>query len=307
MINKKLKVKLGQLILDNPIIPASGTYGYGFDYLNFYDINILGAFAMKGTTLLPRFGNQLPRICEVHNGMINSVGLQNPGVDALIKDIFPRLKKIYHKKVVANIAAPTINEFKQIITKLNNQDIIGIYEINVSCPNVCKKDLDFANNPKHLRELIKAVKSLSTKPIFVKMSPQTSDIVQMAITAQQAGADGLTLINTIPGLMINLETKDTVMANRVGGMSGPAIKAIALRAIYLCYQAVKIPIIGCGGISNATDVLEFMYAGATAVQVGSLNLIDPYICKTIINDLPKVMKTHKINNLYEIIGKGHHG
>jgi dihydroorotate dehydrogenase (NAD+) catalytic subunit len=265
----------------------------------------LGSFAIKGTTIKPRFGNELPRIGEISGGMINSVGLQNPGIDSLVKDIIPELKKIYHKKIVANIAAGTIKDFCEMIYKLNNEEIIGVYEINVSCPNVCNQEYDFSNDPLHLQELIKTIKPISKKPLFIKLSPLSTDIVKMAITAQNAGADGLTLINTMPGLMIDSKTAKPFMPNRIGGISGPMLKPIALRAIYLCYKVVNIPIMGCGGISNAADVLEMMYAGATAVQIGAMNLVDPAICANIIKELPQIMVKAKINKLSDIIGKAH--
>jgi dihydroorotate dehydrogenase (NAD+) catalytic subunit len=291
--------------LDNPLIPASGTFGYGLDYQEYYDINVLGSFSCKGTTLEPRYGNELPRIAEYDGGMINAVGLQNPGVDHVLEHEFKELKKFYHKKIIANIAATTIEDFVAIIKKLNQQSIIAIYEINVSCPNVHKGAMKFDSNPVDLTRLIKTIKPIALKPIYIKLAPQVTNIVEMALTAQNAGADGLVLINTVPGMRINLDTRKPLLANTVGGCSGGAIKPMALRAIYLCYLAVNIPIIGSGGVMNAQDVIEMMMAGATAVEIGTANLIDPYAGKKILTDLPKVMAKYKINNLRDIIGVAH--
>jgi dihydroorotate dehydrogenase (NAD+) catalytic subunit len=289
--------------LDNPIIPASGTFGFGFDHAKYYDLDILGSISFKGTTPEPRDGNALPRICEVTHGMINSIGLQNNGVDHIKKFELPELNKIFHKKVIANIAAVDVNGYVEVIEKLNDEPSIAIHEINVSCPNVDKGCFKFESDPKALTLLIKTIKKVSKKPIYIKLAPQVTDIVLMAKTAEEAGADGLVLINTVPGMRIDINNGKPIMANKIGGMSGPTIKPIALRAVYLCSQAVNIPIIGCGGISNAEDVIEMMYAGAAAVQVGSENLVDPYACPKIINDLPKLMQKLKISNLIDIIGK----
>jgi dihydroorotate dehydrogenase (NAD+) catalytic subunit len=289
--------------LDNPIIPASGTFGFGIDHADYYDLNVLGSLSFKGTTPQSRDGNPLPRICETPSGMINSIGLQNLGVDHVIAHELPSLKKVFHKKVIANIAAVDIEGYLELIKKFNKESIIGIYEVNVSCPNVEKGCLKFDSDPQALTSLIKQIKKVSKKPIYIKLSPQVTDIVLMAKTATAAGADGLVLINTVPGMRINLNSGKPIMANKIGGMSGPAIKPIALRAIYLCAQQVNIPIIGSGGVNDAQDVIEMMYAGATAVEVGSANLVDPYACLKIIKDLPVVMKKLKINNLQSIIGK----
>jgi dihydroorotate dehydrogenase (NAD+) catalytic subunit len=305
MVNNKLSVRLLNLELDNPIIPASGTFGYGFDHSKYFDINILGSIATKAITLEPRFGNALPRICEVEYGMINSVGLQNNGVDHVVANEFPLLHKKFRKPVLANVAGTEIAHYIQLVQKLNTVPNIGIYEVNVSCPNVSKGALKFDSDPIALTNLIKELKKVSTKPLFIKLSPQVTDITKMAIAAEQAGADGLVLINTIPGMRINIDSGKPIMGNKVGGVSGPALKPIALRAIYLCSQVVKIPIIGCGGITNAEDAIEMMYAGATAVEVGSENLVNPYVCKQIIETLPKVMKRLKINDLKSIVGKAH--
>ncbi|MDE7433855.1 MAG: dihydroorotate dehydrogenase, partial [Mycoplasmoidaceae bacterium] len=284
------------------MIPASGTFGYGYEFSLFYDINMLGSFSMKGTTCLPRFGNPLPRIAECENSMINSIGLQNPGIDKVISDEFRKLKKVYHKKIVANIAGTTIEEYVELVKKLNDQSIVGIIEVNISCPNVKKGALKFESNPEHLTKLVKALKKVSKKPIFIKLSATVKEIDQMAIAAKKAGADGLCLINTLVGMRIDLNTGKPILANKFGGYSGPAIKPIALRAIYMCKKATGLPIIGMGGVQNAYDVIEMMYAGANAVSVGSQNLINPYACKEIIEDLPRVMEELKINKLTDIIG-----
>jgi dihydroorotate dehydrogenase (NAD+) catalytic subunit len=303
MINKSLQVKLGKWVLDNPIIPASGTFGFGFDHAKYYDLNILGSISFKGTTPQARVGNPTPRICETPSGMINSIGLQNPGVDHIKKYELPELRKIFRKKVIANIAATNIEGYIEIVKKLNNESIIAIYEVNISCPNVDKGCMKFDSDPQALKMLIKAIKKVSKKPIYIKLSPQVTDIVLMAKTAEQAGADGLVLINTVPGMRLDINTGKPIMGNKVGGMSGPAIMPIALRAIYLCSQNVNIPIIGCGGVSSVENVIEMMYAGANAIQVGSENLVDPRACFKIINELPKLMKKLKITKLTDIIGR----
>jgi dihydroorotate dehydrogenase (NAD+) catalytic subunit len=289
--------------LDNPIIPASGTFGFGAEHTQFYDLNILGSIALKAITVNPRYGNDVPRICEAPSGMINSIGLQNSGVDHIIQFYFPLLTKVFKKKVIANIAATTIEDYVTLVKKLNHLNNIAIFEVNVSCPNVDKGCMKFDSDPNSLTLLIKTLKKMANKPLYIKLSPQVNDIVLMAKTAENAGADGLVLINTVPGMRIDLNYGKPIMANKIGGLSGPAIKPMALRAVFLCSQNVNIPIIGCGGVSNAEDVIEIMYAGATAVQIGSENLINPYACKNIINDLPNVMKTLKIKKLTDIIGK----
>jgi dihydroorotate dehydrogenase (NAD+) catalytic subunit len=298
-------VKLGNWTLDNPIIPASGTFGFGFDHNSYYDINILGSFSFKGVTPKPRVGNELPRICESDGGMINSIGLQNSGIDNVIKYTLPTMRKIFHKKVIANIAATTIEGYVELVAKLNKETCIGIFEVNVSCPNVEKGCIKFDSDPIGLTNLVKALKKVSKKPLYIKLSPQVTNIVLMAQAAATAGADGLVLINTVPGMRIDINTGKPIMHHKIGGLSGAAIKPIALRAIFLCSQVVKIPIIGCGGVSNAEDVIEMMYAGATAVQVGSAGLVNPYVCKQIIDDLPRVMKRLRINKLSDIVGKAH--
>lgn len=303
MVKKDLHVKLGNWKLDNPIIPASGTFGYGYEFSQYYDINILGSFAIKGTTYEPRFGNPLPRIAECESGLINSIGLQNPGVNEVINKEFKELKKVYHKKVVANIAGKDIDEYVAVAKKMDQQSIVGIIEVNISCPNVNKGALQFATNADALTKLVKALKKNVKKPIYIKLSAVDVNIVEMAIAAKKAGADGLSLLNTLKGMRIDLATAKPIIANKIGGFSGPAIKPIALRCVYECKKATGLPIIGVGGISNAYDVIEMMYAGASAVEIGSQNLVDPYICKKIIDDLPKVMEELKINKLSDIIGK----
>ncbi|MDR2823462.1 MAG: dihydroorotate dehydrogenase [Mycoplasmataceae bacterium] len=305
MVKKTLQVNLGNWILDNPLIPASGTFGYGLEHQQYYDINKLGSFAFKGTTLLPRYGNELPRIAEFNHGMINAVGLQNPGVDHVIKQELTSLKKFYKKQVIANVAATTIEDFVTIVKKLNKENIVAIYEINVSCPNVDKGAMKFDCNPNDLEKLIKSLKPVAQKPIYIKLSPRVSDIVLMATTAEKAGADGLVLINTVPGMSIDINTRRPLLGNKVGGCSGSAIKPIALRSVYLCYQAVKIPIIGCGGVMNSEDLIEMMMAGASAVEIGTANLIDPYACLNILNDLPNAMKKYNIKDIKDIIGVAH--
>lgn len=298
-----LKVKLGNWTLKNPIIAASGTFGFGHDHAKFFDINILGAFSCKAITAKKRLGNKLPRIAEGKNGMINSIGLQNEGVDHCIEYEIPSVKKIYQDKFIANIAGTTIEEYVEIVEKLNSCTQIAIYEVNVSCPNVAKGAMKFDSDKVHLSKLIKALKKVTKKPIYIKLSPQVTNIVEIAIAAQQAGADGLVLINTIPSIAIDYKTGKPILENKIGGLSGPAIKPIALRAVYLCSQAVTIPIIGCGGITNEKDVLEFIYAGATCVQIGAQGLVDPCVYPKIICNLPKLMDNLKISNVQSIIGK----
>ncbi len=296
------KIELPGLSLDNPIIPASGTFGYGYEFARFYDLNILGSFSIKGTTLEPRYGNPLPRIAEAKAGMLNAIGLQNPGVDAVISEEFTKLKEVYNKKVIANVAGSCIEDYVEVAKKLDQEDIVAIIELNVSCPNVKEGGIAFGSDELVLYELVKKVKASVTKPVYVKLSPNVSDIVVFAKACEEAGADGLVLINTLLGMRIDLNTRKPIISNKTGGFSGPAIKPIALRMIYQVASSTNLPIIGCGGIENAYDVLEMMFAGASAVQVGSENLIDPYACERIIKQLPEVMKEHGINDLNEIVG-----
>ncbi len=300
-----LNVKLPGMELDNPIIPASGTFGFGYEFAQFYDINILGSFMTKGTTVEERFGNPTPRIAETPGGMLNSVGLQNPGVDAVIEKEFTELARVFNKKVIANVSGSTLEDYIEASKKLSACDIVGALEINISCPNVKDGGMAFGTNPKVAAEITKACKEVSTKPIYVKLSPNVTDIVEIAKAVEGAGADAITMINTLLGMTIDLKRGKPVLARKMGGFSGPAIKPVAVRMVYQVYSAVSIPIIGMGGVMTAEDVLEFMYAGATAVAVGSANLVNPYACKTIIEELPKVMEKYGIKNLEDIIGRAH--
>ena len=301
------KVNLCGLELDNPIIPASGTFGFGFEFSRLYDINMLGSFSFKGTTKEPRFGNPTPRIAECTQGMINSVGLQNPGVDKVISEELPKMKRFFNKKVVANIGGFSVDEFVYCAEKLDKEDQVGILEVNISCPNLHAGGENFGNKPESAAEITKAVKAVTTKPVLIKLSPNVTDIVSIAKACEEAGADGISMINTLLGMRIDLKTKKPIIANKMGGFSGPAIKPVALRMIYQVYDAVNIPILGMGGVQNAEDVIEMMLAGATAVSVGAANLVNPFVCKDIIEDLPRVMEKYGINSLSEIIGGAHRG
>ena len=299
------KVELCGITLDNPVIPASGTFGFGYEFAELYDINCLGTFSFKGTTREARFGNPTPRIAECDSGMINAVGLQNPGVDAVISEELPKLKKCFHKPVMANVSGFSVEEYSETCQKLDKEEQIGWFEVNISCPNVHGGGMSFGTSPEAAGEVTRAVKSVTTKPVFIKLSPNVTDIVSIAKACEENGADGISLINTLLGMRIDLKTKKPVIANKMGGFSGPAIKPVALRMVYQVYDAVKIPIIGMGGISTAEDVVEMMLAGATAVQVGAANLVEPFACKNIIDDLPRVMEKYRINNLKDIIGGAH--
>lgn len=299
---ERLKVNLCGIEMDNPIIPASGTFGYGYEFAELYDINMLGTFSFKGTTKDPRFGNPTPRIAECTAGMINAVGLQNPGVEKVIGEELPKLAKCFNKKVMANVSGFSVEDYAYTCEKLDKCDQVGWLEVNISCPNVHGGGMSFGTSPEAAATIVKAVKAVTTKPVIVKLSPNVTDIVAIAKACEEAGADGLSLINTLMGMRIDLKTKKPVIANKMGGFSGPAIFPVAVRMVYQVAQAVKIPIVGMGGVSCAEDVIELMLAGATAVQVGAANLIDPYICRDIINDLPRVMDKYGINNLSEIIG-----
>ena len=299
---ERLKVNLCGIEMDNPIIPASGTFGYGYEFAELYDINMLGTFSFKGTTKEPRFGNPTPRIAECTAGMINAVGLQNPGVEKVIGEELPKLAKCFNKKVMANVSGFSVEDYAYTCEKLDKCDQVGWLEVNISCPNVHGGGMSFGTSPEAAATIVKAVKAVTTKPVIVKLSPNVTDIVSIAKACEEAGADGLSLINTLMGMRIDLKTKKPVIANKMGGFSGPAIFPVAVKMVYQVAQAVKIPIVGMGGVSCAEDVIELMLAGATAVQVGAANLIDPYICRDIINDLPRVMDKYGINNLSEIIG-----
>ncbi len=305
MVNTK--VTLSGITLDNPVIPASGTFGYGYEFAELYDINCLGSFSFKGTTAEPRFGNPTPRIAECSEGMINSVGLQNPGVDMVIAEELPKLRACFTKPVIANIGGFSIDEYADTCEKLDKQEQVGILEVNISCPNVHNGGMTFGTDPEMAAEITRRVKAVTTKPVYIKLSPNVTDIVSIAKACEDAGADGISMINTLLGMRIDLKTKKPVIANKMGGFSGSAILPIALRMVYQVYEAVKIPIIGMGGVSSARDVIEMMLAGATAVQIGAANLIDPYACKKIIEDLPKEMQKYNINSLEEIIGGAHNG
>jgi len=296
------KVTLSGLTLDNPIIPASGTFGYGQEFHQFYDINCLGSFSFKGTTLEPRFGNPTPRIAECQRGMLNAVGLQNPGVHHVIEHELPELAKIFHKPVVANVSGFSLEEYAETCRLLDSQEQVGILEVNISCPNVHNGGMAFGTSPDAAAEVTRAVKKVTTKPVYMKLSPNVTDIVSIAKACEEAGADGLSLINTLLGMRIDLKTRKPILANKMGGFSGPAIFPVAVRMVYQVAQAVKIPIIGMGGVATARDVIEMMLAGATAVQVGAENLRDPYACKKIIDNLPLEMEKLGIENLSDIIG-----
>ncbi len=300
-------VTLSGLTLDNPVIPASGTFGFGYEFAEWYDINVLGSISCKGTTKEPRFGNPTPRIAECSEGLINSVGLQNPGVDKVISDELPKLAKVYSKPIIANVSGFSIDEYAYTCARMDEQPQVGILEVNVSCPNVHNGGMSFGTSPESAAAVTKAVKAVTKKPVYIKLSPNVTDIVSIAKACEDAGADGISLINTLLGMRIDLKTRKPVIANKMGGFSGPAIFPVAVRMVYQVYEAVKIPIIGMGGVSSARDVIEMMLAGATAVQVGAANLIDPCACRKMINDLPEVMEQLGIENLTDIIGGSHNG
>lgn len=298
-------VKLCGTELGNPIIPASGTFGFGYEFTRFYDINCLGSISLKGTTAEPRFGNPTPRIAECTAGLLNSVGLQNPGAEKVLNHELPLLKSVYKKPVMANVSGFSIEDYISAVTVLNEDEAIGWFEINISCPNVHGGGLAFGTSPENAAAVTRAVREATSKPIIIKLSPNVTDISEIAKACEASGADGLSLINTLLGMRIDLKTKKPVLANKKGGFSGPAVKPIAVRMVYEAYEAVKIPIVGMGGIATAEDALEFMLAGATAVQVGAANLITPCACKEIIDNLPRVMEKYGINNLSDIIGGAH--
>lgn len=300
-------VSLCGVTLDNPVIPASGTFGYGWEFAEYYDINILGTLSTKGATAQPRFGNPTPRIAECPAGMLNSVGLQNPGVDAVIARELPKLKQVFHKPVMANVCGFSLEDYVSTAEKLDKQEQVGWLEINISCPNVHGGGMSFGTCPDHAAEVTRAVKAVTGKPVFMKLTPNVTDIVSIAQACQDAGADGISLINTLMGMAIDLRTRKPVLANLTGGLSGPAVKPVALRMVYQVYEAVTIPIIGIGGVTRAEDVLEMMLAGATAVEVGAANVADPFACKKIIEALPAAMKQYNIETLTDIIGGAHHG
>ncbi len=297
------KVNLCGIELDNPVIPASGTFGFGYEFAELYDINILGTFSFKGTTKDPRFGNPTPRIAECAGGLINSVGLQNPGVEKVISEELPKLKECFNKPVMANISGFSVDEYVYTCEKIDKCEQVGWLEVNVSCPNVHGGGMSFGTSPEAAGEVTRAVKAVTTKPVIIKLSPNVTDIVSIAKACEEAGADGISLINTLLGMRIDLRTKRPVIANKMGGFSGPAIFPIAVRMVYQVAHAVNIPVVGMGGVSSAEDVIEMMLAGATAVEVGAANLVDPYAAKRIIEELPCVMEKYGIDSLRNIIGK----
>lgn len=303
----RLSVNLCGEELDNPVIPASGTFGYGYEFAELYDINCLGTFSFKGTTKEPRFGNPTPRIAECTAGMINAVGLQNPGVDKVISEELPKLKKCFGKKVMANVSGFSVDEYAYTCEKLDSQEQVGWLEVNVSCPNVHGGGMSFGTDPKAAAQVTKAVKAVTKKPVIIKLSPNVTDIVSIAKACEDAGADGISLINTLLGMRIDLRTKKPVIANTMGGFSGSAIFPVALRMVYQVSSAVNIPVVGMGGVSSAEDVIEMMLAGATAVEIGAANLVDPFICKKIVEALPAAADKYNINELKDIIGGAHNG
>lgn len=300
-----LSVNLSGLTLSNPIIPASGVFGFGYEYAELYDINILGSFSFKGTTRDERFGNPTPRIAECASGMLNAVGLQNPGIDKVISEELPKLKAVFHKPVIANISGFSKEEYVYNCEKIDKCDEVGIIEVNISCPNVHNGGMSFGTDAKSAYEITSAVKSVVKKPVYMKLSPNVTDIAEIARACEAGGADGISMINTLMGMRIDLKTRKPIIKNKTGGYSGPAIFPIALAMVYKVYEAVKIPIIGMGGISSARDVIEMMLAGASAVEVGAANLINPFVCKEIIENLPEVMKEYNIDKLSDITGGAH--
>ena len=297
-----LSVNLAGVRLDNPVIPASGTFGFGEEFKDLYDLDILGAISFKGTTVAPRLGNPVPRIAECSSGLINSVGLQNPGIDAVIAEQLPRMRSFFHKPIIANISGFAVEEFVTLAERLSREPQVEIIEVNVSCPNVHGGGMSFGTDPKSVAEVTRSVKQVSARPVFVKLSPNVTDIVAVAKAWEEAGADGICLINTLLGMRIDIARRKPVIANKMGGFSGPAVFPVALRMVYQVSKACSIPVMGCGGVASADDVIEMMMAGATAVQVGAANLVNPYACKQIVEDLPKRMESLGIEKLSDIIG-----
>lgn len=298
-------VSLCGIELDNPVIPASGTFGFGYEFAELYDLNMLGTFSFKGTTKEPRFGNPTPRIAECSSGMINSVGLQNPGVEKVISEELKKLSKCFDKKVIANVSGFSLDDYVYTCKRLDEAEQVGWLEVNISCPNVHGGGMSFGVDPKSAFEVTKAVRENTKKPVIIKLSPNVTDITEIAKACEQGGADAVSLINTLLGMRIDLKTKKPVVANKMGGFSGKAIFPVALRMVYQVFESVKIPIVGMGGVSSAEDVIEMMLAGATAVQVGAANLVDPFACKKIIESLPETMEKYKIKDLSQIIGGAH--
>lgn len=297
-----LSVNLAGVRLDNPVIPASGTFGFGEEFKDLYDLDILGAISFKGTTVAPRLGNPVPRIAECSSGLINSVGLQNPGIDAVIAEQLPRMRSFFHKPIIANISGFAVEEFVTLAERLSREPQVEIIEVNVSCPNVHGGGMSFGTDPKSAAEVTRSVKQVSARPVFVKLSPNVTDIVAVAKACEEAGADGICLINTLLGMRIDIARRKPVIANKMGGFSGPAVFPVALRMVYQVSKACSIPVMGCGGVASADDVIEMMMAGATAVQVGAANLVNPYACKQIVEDLQKRMESLGIEKLSDIIG-----
>ena len=303
MVN--LKVNLPGLEMKNPVIPASGTFGFGYEFTRFYDINVLGSIMIKGTTLEPRYGNPLPRIAEGPSGMLNAIGLQNPGVDAVMSHELEELRKCYNDKVIANIGGSCIDDYVETAKRISTHDMVGALELNISCPNVHSGGIQFGTNPQMAADVTRKVKAVSQKPVYVKLSPNVTDIVEMAKAVEEAGADGITMINTLVGMRFNIKTGKPIIANGTGGYSGPAIFPVALRMVHQVSKAVKIPVIGMGGIQSAHDVIEMMVAGASAVAIGCQNLVDPYACYKIIQDLPKELEKLGVQDINEIVGLSH--
>jgi dihydroorotate dehydrogenase (NAD+) catalytic subunit len=300
-------VTLSGWTLENPVIPASGTFGFGYEFAELYDINCLGSIALKGTTAAPRYGNPLPRIAECPSGLLNAVGLQNPGVDRVIAEELPKLARVFHKPAIANVSGFSIEEYAETAAKFDACPEIGLLEINVSCPNVCRGGMAFGMQPDSAAAVTRAVKAVTKKPVYLKLSPNAQNVALIAKACEDAGADGICLINTLLGMRVDLKTRSPLLANRTGGLSGPAVFPIAVRMVWDVYEAVKIPVIGVGGVESAENALEMMLAGATAVEVGAANLVDPFACKKIVDTLPKVMKNYHIETLKSITGGAHHG
>lgn len=300
-----ISAMLGDLKLNNPIIPASGTFGFGREFAKIYDINILGSISCKGTTKEPRFGNPTPRIAECSAGMINAVGLANPGLEAVVSDELPKLARIYRKPVIANISGFSLEEYSECAGRMNEVENVGIIEVNISCPNVHAGGMAFGTDAKAAAQVTEAVRKVTTKPIYIKLSPNVTNIAEIAKACEAAGADGIALINTLLGMRIDIKRRKPVIANKMGGFSGPAILPVALRMVYQVYEAVKVPIIGMGGIASTEDVIEMMMAGASAVEIGAANLVDPYVCPRIIRELPTMCDSLKIDRLSDIVGAAH--
>ena len=301
------RVTLSGITLDNPVIPASGTFGYGYEFAELYDINCLGSLSCKGTTRAPRFGNPTPRIAEASAGLLNAVGLQNPGVDQVIAQELPRLRQVFHKPMMANVSGFSIDEYAETCALLDREEQVGWLEVNISCPNVHGGGMAFGSDPQAAAAVTRAVKAVTKKPVYMKLSPNVTDIAAVARACEDAGADGVSLINTLLAMRIDLKRRKPLLANQTGGLSGPALLPLAVRMVYQVYQAVDIPIIGMGGVSSSEDVLELMLAGATAVEVGAANLVDPFACRDIVAALPRTMEQYGIHSLREIIGGAHHG